>query len=216
MWFAGIDEVSVAMLDIFQNYLKEITNSFYLILKSSLITIVLGTLLGLIIGFYNKLYESLNWSLDFWRSIPPIMVIGIMLNLDSTDYKWRIWLVIFGALPLMIMQIADAVNSISKKRLQSFESVSPSTFFKIKNIVFFEILPSFFSTTRTVISFSIIIIIVSEMMFSPQYGIGKAVLNFQTAYQIDFLYAFIILVGLIGVFLNKLLRFVEKRIIKWE
>jgi len=216
LWFAPIDKVLYSIIDIFQNNHKDITSSFYLIAKASFLTIILGGLIGIVIGFYSNIYSMIDWFLDFWRSIPPIVVIFILINLESgTDYKWRVWLVIFGALPIMIMQIADAVINIPDKRFESLNTLNPSSYFLIKNIVLFEILPSLFSTTRTTISFAIVIVIVSEMIISPSYGIGESITSYQTAYQVSYVYGYAIILGLIGIFLNKILRVLENRIVKW-
>lgn len=217
LWFAGIDEVTNSIIHIFGNNFKEVTSTFKLITIASFITISLGIGLGLVVGFYKRIYNSLNWLLDFWRSIPPIVIIFILINLDSnTDYKWRIWLVIFGSLPIMIMQIADAIINISKKRFEAFNSAKPSSLFILKNIIVFEILPTVFSTTRTTISFAIIIVIVSEMIISPTYGIGQSIDSYQTAYEISYVYGYAIILGFIGVLLNKVLRFLEHKTISWQ
>ena len=216
LWFAGIDEVFVSILDIIGQNQIDLYATFILIGKSSLITIILGVFFGFFVGYFGKVYTGSSWLLDFWRSIPPIVVIYILINMETgSDYKWRIWLVIFGALPIMIMQIADSIRSISKKRFETFEAAKPGALFIIRNIVLFEILPIFFSVTRTVISFSIVIIIVSEMIISPEYGIGESVNSYQTAYQIEYVYAYAILLGLIGVLLNKALRILENKVIHW-
>ena len=218
MWFANISEVYVAFKDIILTKMINVFSSFILILKATVIVILLGVFFGILIGFYDNIYKSLKWSIDFWRSIPPIIVIGILINIDTSPNEsyWRIWLVVFGTLPIMIMQIADAISNSSKKRMLIFQSLNTSILFKIKNIIIYEILPSLFSTTRTIISLAIVIVIVSEMLFATNFGIGKQVQEFQSASEIQYVYAYAIIVGIIGLMLNETLRFFEKKIISWE
>ena len=140
-------------------------------------------------------------------------MIGILVNMDGTEeLYWRIWLVVFGALPIMIMQIADAINGSSKNRMLIFQSINTSFYFKIRNILIYEILPSLFSATRTIISFAIIIVIVSEMVYAPATGIGEQILHFQTASELQYVYAYAIIIGLIGFLLNELFRYFEKKV----
>jgi len=217
MWFAKIDEVGTAIVDIFATKIIHILSSFEDIFIASIIVLLLGVIFGLAIGFFENLYRSLKWPIDFWRSIPPIIVISVLLNLDGRDELfWRIWLVMFGALPIMIMQIADAVNNSSKKRMLIFEALKTKKMFIINNIIIYEILASLFSTTRTILSFAIIIIIVSEMVFSPQHGIGEQILHFQTASEIQYVYAYAIILGLIGLLLNGIIRLFEKKYVYWQ
>ena len=218
MWFSNINEVALAFKDILFNKMVNVYSSFILILKSTFIVIILGVFFGILIGFFDNVYKSLKWSIDFWRSIPPIIVIGIFINLDTSmdEIYWRTWLVVFGTLPIMIMQIADAINNSSKKRMLIFQSLNTSVSFKIKNVIIYEILPSLFSTTRTIISLAIVIIIVTEMLFSPLSGIGKHVQEYQSASEIQYVYAYAIIVGIIGLLLNETLRYFENKIISWE
>lgn len=218
MWFATISEVSSAIESILftKGGIQNIVPTFILILKASGIVIVLGALLGTLVGLNDTLFTSVKWSLDFWRSIPPIIIIGILINLDGREELWwRIWLVIFGALPIMISQIADTIHGSSKKRMLIFSSLNTKSFFKLK-LLFYEILSHLFSTTRTILSFAIVIIIVSEMVFAPEKSIGGEVLHRQTASEIQFVYAYAIVVGLIGVFLNSIIRYLESRLFTWS
>jgi len=217
MWFANIYEVAAALKDIFLTKMINVISSFILILKATIVVILLGVFFGILIGYFDNVYKSLKWPIDFWRSIPPIIIIGILINLDSREEAyWRIWLVIFGTLPIMIMQIADAIYNSSKKRMLIFQSLNTSIIFKIKNIIIYEILPSLFSTTRTIVSLGIVIIIVSEMLFASEFGIGVQVQEFQSASEIQYVYAYAIIVGIIGLLLNEIIRFFEKKIISWE
>lgn len=218
LWFAGVSEVCEALKDILLTEWINIVSSFVLITKATSLVVILGVFVGFIVGLFNGFYKILKWPIDFWRSIPPIVVIAIFINLDNTrdEIYWRVWLVVFGTLPIMVMQIADAINSSSKKRMLIFEPLNTSIIFRVKNIIFYEIRTALFSTTRTVISLAVVIIIVTEMLNAPRYGIGKQVHDYQGAYQIPYVYAYAIITGTIGLSLNESLRFFERKLVSWE
>jgi len=216
LWFSNVFEVYTAIKDILSNKSIHILTSFKLILIATSIVILVGVIFGIVIGFFEKIYRSISWSIDFWRSIPPVVVIFIFYNLDDkNELYWRIWLSIFGTLPIMIMQIADSILNAPKTRMLIFNSLNVGVLFRIKTIIIYEILPSLFSITRTIISFSIIIIIVSEMVISSDYGIGREIIFYKGAYEINYVYAYAIIIGTIGFILNKIIRLLEKIIIHW-
>lgn len=219
IWFAKIDETLKAIVDIFFTKYMHVYFSFKQILISTLIVTLLGVLLGIIIGFFEIIYRSTSWTIDFWRSIPPVVIIFILVGIDKSidGTYWKIWLVIFGTLPIMIMQIADSIRNASESRILIFEALNTGILFKIKHIIIYEILPSMLSTTRTVISFAVIIVIVGDMVYSTsQYGIGIDIVNNQTASETQYVYAYAIIVGTIGFLLNAIIRYFEKKIIFWK
>ncbi len=218
LWFAKIDEVTSAILEVFSTEeIGHITSTLILILKSTILVIIFGTMIGVVIGFVKPLYGSLKLSIDFWRSIPPIIIIPILVYWDQSPNEsyWRIALVLFGCLPIMIMLIADAINSASKDRLLIFKSINTSFWFRVRNVIFYEVLPNIFSGARTVISFAIVIIIVSEMVLAPEQGVGRQIAYYKSSYEPQFVYAYAIIIGLIGMALNKAIRILEKKLIYW-
>lgn len=218
VWFAGIDETFIAGWSIFTDDYLNIISSFLQILIGASLSIVFGVLIGVWIGYKSKIYNSLKPSIDFWRSIPPVIIIPILVNLDPSENEilWRVLLVMFGCVPIFTMLIADAVIESSEKKLLVFKGLNTSFKFKFKNVIFYEILPIIFSGTRTVISFAVIIVIVSEMVYPPNdYGIGKQVFDHETAYEMQYVYAYTIIVGFIGIFMNYIVRYIEKKKVWW-
>lgn len=219
IWFAEIGETSKAIMDIFLTKHMHVYFTFKQILVATSIVILLGVCLGIIIGFFEIIYRSTSWTIDFWRSVPPVVIIFILVGIDESvdGVYWKIWLVIFGTLPIMMMQIADSIRNASESRMLIFEALSTGVIFKIKHIIIYEILPSLFSTTRTVISFAVIIVIVGDMVYSTsKYGIGIEILNYQTSSETPYVYAYAVVVGIIGFLLNSSIRYLEKKIVFWK
>jgi NitT/TauT family transport system permease protein len=218
MWFAKPNEVLLAIKDIFSNEFSEIALTFQRVFLSSFISVLLGILSGICIGYYTSVYNVLKPFIDFWRSIPPILVIPILFYWDTSYDKeyMRLMLVVFGCFPILTMLVADAVADASKERLVVFKSISPSFIFKLRNVIAFEIMSNFYTGIRAIISFAIVIIIVSEMIISPQFGIGKKILHYQSAYEIQYVYAYSIILGFIGLLLNLSILELKKRTIKWK
>lgn len=218
MWFAKPGEVFTAVWKIISLQFYNVGATFTRVIVSVLITLVSGIIGGLIIGYYSSIYSSLKPTIDFWRSVPPIVVIPILLYWDTSHHKeiWRLMLVFFGCFPILAMLIAEAISNASKNRLSIFQALNVGIGFKMKNVIIYEILPTLFTGTRTILSFAIIIVIVSEMVFGTDKGIGVKIVHYQNGYEIQFVYGYAIIIGLIGLLLNDSIRAFEKRIIKWN
>jgi len=78
-----------------------------------------------------------------------------------------------------------------------------------------DALPQIFIGLRTSLSFSVIVIVATEM-FIGNYGIGRRIYDAQLTYRVSEMYSYIIYAGLLGYSLNKGFVFIEKRFIHWS
>lgn len=218
LWLAGPKETIEAINEAIFNQNEHIFSTFLLIIIATIFSAIIGIIFGTGIGMFPFIHHGFRPSVDFWRSIPPILAIPILYRWDPTgdDYFWRIVLTLFGCVPIMIAVISDAIENCNEKRLSAFEHLSPSVLFKFRYVIGYEILPVIFSGLRTIASFAIIIVIVSEMVLSPEHGIGRQIIHYQTAYEIQYVYAYAIIVGFIGLLINKLIRLIESSVIRWQ
>ena len=78
-----------------------------------------------------------------------------------------------------------------------------------------EALPQIFVGLRTAISLSLIVIVVSEMFIGSSSGIGQKIYDSYLTYETVDLYAWLLIVGLIGYILNRFFVILEKKTLHW-
>ena len=77
-------------------------------------------------------------------------------------------------------------------------------------------MPQIFSGFRVAISLSLIIVIVTEMFIGTEAGLGKRIIDAQLVYQTADMYAAILMTGVIGFILNKIMMLVENKVVHWK
>lgn len=175
------------------------------------ISLILGLVLGLMFGFIIYLMKSFEIAIEFFRAIPPVLAFPLMLVLFNYEGLAYIWTIVFGCLPIMVLTVSKGVQHISKQSIEILKVHGISTF-KISIIKAIEMLPSIFLGARVTFSFALIIAVVTEMILTPRNGLAlgalarDAEINFQT----PIFYAIIIILGLLGFFVNTLLKKAEK------
>ena len=173
---------------------------------ASAIILSIAIPLGLTLGYLAGFYSFLKGVLDFIRSIPPVVVLPIFLFIwkgteEQVD-RGRIALACFGTIPIVVFQIAEIVEKIPRERRDFARLLNAGYLFIIRRILFYETLPFVFVAARVAVSFSIIIIVVSEMVFSPQFGIGKRITVAQYSSQTQIVYAYALLIAMSGYTFN--------------
>lgn len=229
MWLAHPRDVFAKMLH-FDSYERaSIGASVLRILPGFFMVFLVGIPAGLVLGYFTGVYRTLEGPLDFWRSIPPIAVLPICFFLfQDTGEPWlfgllktgdqaRIASVVFGCLPILVFQVADTMRNIPIERRDFAIQIQASAWFKFRRLLLYELMPAMFLSLRTVISFSVIIIVAGEMAWGAGKGLGDRIVWTRSAETgLPASYAFALIAGVIGYAVNVLLRWMEKRAVHWK
>ncbi len=181
-----------------------------------IISIIIGLPLGLILGSSRKLYESFEFVIDFFRSIPATAMFPLFLLVFGIEDKSKIAVAAFASAIIIIFNTAYGVFYSKKSRILAAKLMGASKHQIFRFISFWESLPQTFIGLRTALSFSLIIIIVTEMFIGTYAGLGRKIIDFQITYNISGLYAVILLTGIIGYLINLIFVYIEKRLIHWS
>jgi len=95
------------------------------------------------------------------------------------------------------------------------ETMKASEAYIMTKVVLPEALPQIAAGLRLALSLSLIIVVVLEMFIGTKRGLGLLIYNAHMTYQIADMYAFIVLAGLIGYFINQGFVKLEDKVIHW-
>jgi len=178
--------------------------------------LIVGIPAGLLLGSSKKVYESLEFLIDFFRSLPATAIFPLFLLILGVGDESKIAVAAFGAVLIIIFNTAHGVKHSNKYRHLAAKLMGASKTQIFKTISFWESLPQTFAGIRTAISIALIVVIVTEMFIGTQLGLGRRIVDFQYIYNITGMYAVIILTGMVGYAMNTLFMIAEKKIIHWS
>ena len=182
------------------------------------IMITLGRVLAaftLALGTSAKAYESVEFVIDFFRSIPATAMFPLFLLIFGITDSSKIAVAAFSSSLIILFNTAYGVRHSKKTRVFAAKVMGASRTQIFKHISFWESLPQTFVGIRIAVSLSLIIIIVTEMFIGTTAGLGKLIVDFQYTYNISGMYAVILLTGIIGYLTNAIFIIAEKRFIHW-
>lgn len=229
LWFAHPRDVLSSLLHLPTDGWQSIWASTCRIVPGFILVFFVGIPTGLALGYAKRAYRVLEGPLDFWRSIPPLAVLPIcfflfrdtgepwLFGLLKTGDRARVASVVFGCLPILVFQVADAVRSIPIDRREFCDQIQASLWFKIRWLLAYELMPVMFLSLRTVVSFSVIIIVAGEMAWGAGLGLGDRINETRNADNgLPASYVYAIIAGVIGYSVNVVLRWLERRTIYWK
>jgi len=176
--------------------------------------IALGVVVGVLIGF-SSLVKQITFWVDFLRSIPGAALFPAFMLLFGLGELAKIFSVIFATVLIVIINTTYGIKNMNKTRLMVAQTLKLSKLQTFFQIILPESLPYISVGIRHAISYSLIMVIVTEMFMGTQYGLGKRIVDFHLTYETGKMYAVIILTGMVGYFVNRLYIFFEAKKIHW-
>lgn len=184
--------------------------------ESFIISVCAAIPIGLILGRFKKIYSAVSYVLDFFRSTPATAIFPLFLIVFGVGDSSKILSAAFASFLIITFSLAEGIRHINKHKLLAIKIMGANSIQTIQKIIFWESLPHLFIGLRNGISTAMIVIIVTEMFVGTISGIGKKIIDFQITYEISSMYAMILVVGMIGYAVNKLIFLLEKNIVHWH
>ncbi|MBU0979532.1 MAG: ABC transporter permease [Nanoarchaeota archaeon] len=211
-----IQDVAEAFADFGYEFLGSLGMTFMRISIAFLISLVLGTIIGILIGYYRILDTSSEALIDFMRSIPGITLFPLFILLFGVSDISRVLVAIYVGIPIIIINTKYGVINSSKLRKNMAELYRMTRLDFFTKVIIPEASPYIFTGLRIAISFSILVIVVTEMLLGTGHGLGSMIVTSQFQFDTASMFAILIVLGLIGFTLNLGFDRLEKRIFHWR
>jgi len=181
-----------------------------------LLALIIGVPLGVLIGYFDKVYDSLEFLIDFFRSIPATALIPLFLLLFGIGEESKILLVAFVCSLIIIVNTMYGVHNGNKLRIHVAKSMGASKLNILSKVILPESMPHTFAGLRIALSFSLIIVIVNEIVIGTNAGLGNRIIESQLVFNTKELYAVIIFTGILGYLINMVFLVFEKTFVHWS
>ncbi len=177
-------------------------------------SVVLGVAAGTLVGLFRTLREALEPLLEFFRAIPPPVLIPVgMLLLGITD-TMKVVVIVSGAVWPILLNTIDGVRSTDSVMTETADSFRITWWERLWFLVRPAASPRIMTGVRQGLSVALILMVISEM-FASSAGLGYRIAYFQRNYLIAEMWSGILLLGLVGVLLATAFGFVERRVLRW-
>jgi NitT/TauT family transport system permease protein len=180
------------------------------------IAMVIAIPLGIVLGSWPKLYRSLEFVIDFFRSTPASAMFPLFLVIFGVGDETKILVATFGAALVILFNVAYGVMNARKNRLLAAKVMGASRVRILFEITLLESLPQTFVGIRNGVSLALVIVVVAEMFIGSADGLGHRVFEAQQLLQMPEMYAAIFAAGALGYCLNLLFQVVERRVVHWS
>ncbi|MGI3164135.1 ABC transporter permease [Pseudooceanicola sp. 200-1SW] len=179
------------------------------------IATVMAVPLGVALGSSDKLYRSVEFLIDFFRSTPASAMFPLFLVFFGIGEEAKIAVAAFGAALIILFNTAYGVMNARQLRQLAARVMGASKMRILWDVTIWESLPQTFIGLRSGVSMALVIVIVAEMFIGSSDGLGKRIIDAQMIFNMPEMYASIFAAGALGYVMNMLFTLIEARFVHW-
>ncbi len=183
---------------------------------STAIASVIAIPLGILLGSSEKVYRSVEFLIDFFRSTPASAMFPLFLVLFGVGDRTKISVAAFGAALVILFNVAYGVMNARKTRILAARVMGASRLRVLWDVMLLESLPQTFVGLRNGVSLALVIVVVAEMFIGSTDGLGQRVFEAQQLFDMPDMYAAIFAAGALGYGLNLVFLTIERRFVHWS
>ena len=188
-------------------------------LQRSLIGFALGMAFsvpfGLCIGWFKKFGAFLNPLLQAFRNMPTLALLPVFVMFFGIGELSKVMVIFWGVLWSVLLNTIAGVQSVDPQMIKASRSMGAGSVRLFASVILPASLPFIFTGMRISATTSILILIAAEMIGASR-GLGYALYFYQSNMKIPEMFAYIIVMAVIGLTLNFTLEAIERRSFRWR
>ncbi|WP_028516815.1 ABC transporter permease [Ruminococcus flavefaciens] len=204
-----------ALLEMIENgkLFENIKTSMYRFVVGYSISVVSAVVLGLILGRIPKVFQYVNPALQLLRPISPTAWMPFIVLLFGIGDVPAIVIIFIAAFFPVLLSTVSAVGNIDPiylKVSKNFGIKQPALTWKV---IFPAAFPQIANGVHLALGTAWIFLVAGEMV-GAQSGLGYQIIDARNNIRADILLATILVIGVIGILLDSILKFIEKAIMR--
>lgn len=180
-----------------------------------LMAVISALVLGFLIGSSAFLAKATSSSVEFLRPIPSVALIPLAVLMFGVKIESSLMLIVYASFWQVFIQVLYGVADIDMVANNTAKSYGLGRLARIRYVVFPTALPYLMTGIRLAASVALILAITAELVIGSP-GLGREIALAQSGGAISGMYALVLATGLIGVLINMLMRFIEKKTLSWH
>ncbi|MGH7751981.1 MAG: ABC transporter permease, partial [Gemmatimonadales bacterium] len=178
------------------------------------VALVIGVGMGVAIGSSARLRALTEPVLEFFRAIPPPVLVPILMLFFGIGTSMKIVVIFSGCVWPILLNTVEGVRGIDEVLRDTAACYRLGRRSRLIHLTLRGASPQIATGARQALSIGLILMVISEM-FAANNGLGFSIVQFQRSFAIPEMWSGIILLGLVGVALAVIFRAVERPALAW-
>ncbi|MBE1285598.1 MAG: ABC transporter permease subunit [Rhodobacteraceae bacterium] len=174
-----------------------------------------GIGIGVLIGLFSLVRAGLIPLVAAIFPIPKIALLPLFVIWFGIDEGSKYALIALGTFTPTVVATYGAVDNVDRTLIRMGQSFGLSWLSIVRKIVLPGALPGILSGLRVSLAIGIILLVAAEML-GAEYGIGAYILQAGSLYDLERLFAGVVILSALGVLTSWMIGQVERRFLVWR
>lgn len=195
--------------------LAPLGRTMFLLAVAYAIGCLLGIALGVLMGRFRPVHGLLEPLVEVLRPLPkPALLPPLMLFLGLGN-AMKITAVALGVFFPVLINTIQGVRGVDPVMVDTARTFQHSRAAMLWKVVLPSAMPLVLAGMRIALGIALVLVVVAEMMAGTG-GIGYLIIDLQRSFRIVDMYAWVVILAVLGYALNEVFVAIERRAIHWS
>jgi NitT/TauT family transport system permease protein len=171
---------------------------------------------GVMMGRFSMLDQIVDPLIQLLRPIPPIAWIPLALAWFKIGFASIVFIIFIGALFPILLNTIDGVKRVNRTWIEASTMFGATELQTLGKVILPASMPTIWTGLRVGFGIAWMSVVAAEMLPGTSSGLGYLIIYSYNFGQLQVTVAGMVVIGLIGLFVDTLLRSVEKRRFAWQ
>jgi NitT/TauT family transport system permease protein len=177
--------------------------------------IVLAVPVGFLLGWYRPVRRVIDPLINFFRALPPIALIPLMIVYFGIGEFAKVVMLFYAAFFAGVIVMYEGIAQINPLFIRVARTLGATDSEIFARVVVPLALPHVLTALRVALGVAWATLVASELI-AAQQGLGAVIHDASNYFLIDIIYMGIICIGLIALGMDRALRAVAARVLRWQ
>lgn len=179
------------------------------------LAIITGVIIGVLAGWYGRIFAMLNPFIVGFNATPRVALLPLIVIWLGVGIWSKVAIVYLGAVFPIIFNMMTAMRTMDASILRMARSFGASDWHIFRTIALPSSVPFLIAGLRLGSGRALVGIVVGEL-YAANVGIGYLIAIFGSTFQTDKLFVGVMIITIMGVTLDVVLRWLERRFELWR
>lgn len=196
-------------------FIAPLTATLRLVFAGFAIGSVLGVATGLAMGWFPPIFRLLEPLVELLRPIPKAALVPPLMLFLGIGETMKITSVSLAVFFPVLVNTLQGVRGVDRVMLDAARTHGWGTGHTLWHLVLPAALPFILAGMRISLGLALVLAVLSEML-AGQGGLGFLILDMQRSFLIRQMYAWLVILAVLGLALNTLFLLAERRALHWQ